>query len=97
MKALEGYEAYFDRPGAIFPRRTFQVAVDRDKCTGCGLCAALAPQLMGLDSTGKAFPRTTVVDWSPSDGDFVHQCPTSAIEARKLDRTPAAEDTPDAA
>ena len=98
MKALDGYQAYFDHPGAIFPRRRFQISVDRDKCTGCGLCAALAPNLMGLDSTGKAFPRTTVVDWSPADGDFVYQCPTSAIEARKLERTPAEpEATSDAA
>ena len=98
-KALDGYEAYFDHPGAIFPRRGFEVSVDRDKCTGCGLCAALAPQLMGLDSAGKAFPRTTLVDWSPADGDFVHQCPTSAIEARKIDRTTSKEPkiTPDAA
>jgi NTE family protein len=88
MKALDGYEAYFDRPGAIFPRRSFEITVSRDKCTACGLCATLAPQLMGLDSSGKAFPRTTIVDWSPSDGDFVAQCPTEAIEARKLDRTP---------
>jgi NTE family protein len=87
-KALEGYEAYFDRPGAIFPRRSFKIVVDRDKCTACGLCATLAPQLMGLDSSGKAFPRTTIVDWSPADGDFVAHCPTQAIEARKLDRSP---------
>jgi NTE family protein len=97
MKALDGYEAYFDRPGAIFPRRSFKITVDRDKCTACGLCAALAPQLMGLDSSGKAFPRTTIVDWSPSDGDFVAQCPAEAIEARKLDRVPESEMEPDAA
>jgi NTE family protein len=98
MKALEGYEAYFDRPGAIFPRRSFEITVDRDKCTACGLCATLAPQLMGLDSSGKAFPRTTIVDWSPSDGDFVAHCPTEAIEARKLDRSPVEpEATSDAA
>jgi NTE family protein len=98
MKALENYESYFDRPGSIFPRRSFRISVDRDKCTACGLCATLAPQLMGLDSSGKAFPRTTIVDWSPSDGDFVAQCPTEAIEARKLERTPVNPQlTPDAA
>jgi NTE family protein len=99
MKALEGYEQYFDRPGSIFPRRAFKISVDRDKCTSCGLCATLAPQLMGLDSSGKAFPRTTIVDWSPSDGDFVAHCPTQAIEARKLDRTTPAKPnvTPDQA
>jgi NTE family protein len=97
-KALEDYESYFDRHGSIFPRRTFEISVDRDKCTACGLCAVLAPQLMGLDSSGKAFARTTTVDWSPADGDFVAHCPTQAIEARKLDRTPAAaEMEPDAA
>jgi len=58
-----------------------QVEVDRDKCVGCGLCVALAPKLMGLDSTGKAFARTRFVDWSPADGDFVGQCPTLAISA----------------
>jgi hypothetical protein len=52
---------------------------------------------MGLDSSGKAFPRTTIVDWSPADGDFVHQCPTSAIEARKLDRNPVEPEAKDAA
>jgi NTE family protein len=98
MKALDGYEAYFDRPGAIFPRRSFQLSVDRDKCTACGLCATMAPQLMGLDASGKAFPRTTIVDWSPSDGDFVAHCPTQAIVARKLDRTSLeSEAEPDAA
>jgi NTE family protein len=97
IKALEGYEAYFDRPGSIFPRRSFQISVDRDKCTACGLCATLAPQLMGLDSTGKAFPRTTIVDWSPSDGDFVAHCPTEAIQTRKLDRSPVEPAKSDAA
>ena len=97
-KALENYESYFDRPASIFPRRRFSISVDRDKCTACGMCAALAPQLMGLDSTGKAFPRTTIVDWSPADGDFVAHCPTQAIEVRKLDRAPAEpEAEPDAA
>jgi len=57
-----------------------------DRCIGCGLCVALAPQHMGLDSSGKAFPRTRVVEWSPADGDFVHHCPTEAIAVRKLER-----------
>src|SRR3712207_9249426 len=60
VKALDGYQAYFDRPGSIFPRRSFHLSVDRDKCTACGLCATLAPNLMGLDSSGKAFPRTKI-------------------------------------
>ena len=93
MKALEEVDRYFEQPGGIFPRRRFAITVDRDRCTGCGLCPALAPTLMGLDSTGKAFARTTIVDWSPADGDFVHHCPTDAIVATKLDRNATPTET----
>ena len=41
---------------------------------------------MGLDATRKAFPRTRVVEWSPADGGFVHECPTTAITATNVDR-----------
>jgi hypothetical protein len=27
-----------------------------------------------------------VVEWSPADGGFVHECPTNAIEATNVDR-----------
>ena len=39
-----------------------------------------------LDATGKAFARTRVVEWSPADGGFVHECPTDAITATNVDR-----------
>jgi NTE family protein len=85
-KALQDIDELFDQPGGVFPRRRFALSVDDDRCIGCGLCVALAPALMGLDSRGKAYPRTTSVDWSPADGDFVHSCPTDAIHARKMER-----------
>lgn len=85
-QALEHYDAYLEQPGGVFPRKRVELTVSRDRCIGCGLCAALAPQLMGLDSSGKAFARTRTADWSPADGDFVHHCPTSAIEVRRLER-----------
>lgn len=84
-QALEHYDAYLEQPGGVFPRKRVEVSVSRERCIGCGLCAALAPQLMGLDSTGKAFARTRTADWSPADGEFVHHCPTSAIEVRRLE------------
>ncbi|HEY5060492.1 MAG TPA: patatin-like phospholipase family protein [Gemmatimonadaceae bacterium] len=86
LKALEDIDAFYDQPGGVYPRRRFELEVDRDKCIGCGLCVALAPNLMGLDADGKAYPRTRTVDWSPADGDFVQFCPTSAIVARKTER-----------
>ncbi len=86
LKALEDIDAFYDQPGGVYPRRRFEVEVDRDRCIGCGLCVSLAPNLMGLDGQGKAYARTRTTDWSPADGDFVHYCPANAITARKTER-----------
>jgi NTE family protein len=84
-KALEHFDTYLEQPGGIFPRKRVELNVIREKCIGCGLCAAIAPTYFGLDSSGKAFARTKVVEWSSADGDFVHHCPTLAIEATRQD------------
>jgi NTE family protein len=86
LKALEDIDAFYDQPGGVYPRRRFELSVSAEKCIGCGLCVSLSPNIMGLDSHGKAYPRTRTVDWSPADGEFVRQCPTSAIVARKTER-----------
>jgi NTE family protein len=86
MQALERFDSYLDRAGCVFPRRRVTIDVDRAKCTGCGTCVALAPAVMGLDASQKAFARTRVVEWSPADGGFVHECPTNAITATNVDR-----------
>ena len=85
-QALARFESYWERPGSVFPRRRVHVEVDVAKCIGCGICVALAPSVMGLDTTGKAFARTRLVEWSPADGGFVHECPTVAISATNVDR-----------
>ena len=95
----EGYRAAVDAlthlpeclaaKGGVFPRAAYRLAVDRERCTGCGFCAAIAPEAMGMDSRGKAFPKTEIVDWCSADGDFVRHCPTEAITASRL--TPAAD------
>jgi len=83
-EALNGFEAYLEQESGIYPRRHVQLEVSRERCIGCGMCAAMAPSIMGLDSAGKAFARTHIVEWSPADGDFVGACPTNAILARTL-------------
>jgi ferredoxin len=90
-QALARFDSYWGRQGCVFPRRRVQVDVDEDKCTGCGTCVALAPAVMGLDASNKAFARTRIVEWSPADGGFVHECPTSAITAHNVDRRGIAE------
>jgi NTE family protein len=85
MEACKHYEECITWGIGVFPRRPMQITVDREKCIGCTLCTALAPEIMAMDSHHKAYPLTPVVEWSPADGDFVHHCPTYAIEATRLD------------
>jgi len=85
MEACKHYEECITWGIGVFPRRAMQITVDRDKCIGCTLCTSLAPDVMAMDSHQKAYPLTPVVEWSPADGDFVHHCPTFAIEATRLE------------
>lgn len=86
VEALKDFDACVNSESGIFPRRQVALSVDREKCIGCTLCVALAPQVMAMDETGKAFARLPLVDWSPKDGDFVHHCPTYAIKAEPIER-----------
>jgi len=88
-EALQTLPETLAAPGGVFPRRSVRITVSEERCTGCGLCVALAPQLMGLDARRKAFALTHVVEWSPADGDFVRHCPTEAIAVHRLDRRPS--------
>jgi hypothetical protein len=38
-----------------------------------------------MDLDGKAQVLHSPVEWSRADGDFVHQCPTEAIEVHALE------------
>ena len=88
MEALATLDEVCAAPGGVFPRRSVRLTVDPDRCTGCGLCVSLAPQLMGLDARRKAYALTHVVEWSPADGDFVRHCPTDAIGVHRIERRP---------
>ncbi|HUF25595.1 MAG TPA: patatin-like phospholipase family protein [Gemmatimonadaceae bacterium] len=98
-KALSDVETALSAAGGVWPRLPVRLTVDPQKCIGCGLCAALAPRYMGMDRNQKAFARTQHVDWSPADGEFVHHCPTLAIEAVRQDGRPhiPTEESPAAA
>ena len=86
MDALSDYATCLSSDGGVFPRRKVEIVVNREKCVCCGLCVALAPALMAQDRSGKAHPIAPHVEWSPADGDFVHHCPTLAIEAKDESR-----------
>ncbi len=82
--ALRETDALLKAPGGIWPRRPIQIIVDRDKCTGCAMCVARAPDTMALDEQRKAYPISRVHDWSPADGAFVRVCPVDAISVSTL-------------
>jgi len=82
-RALEHLELYMQQARGVFPRKRVALSVSESKCIGCGLCAALAPTYMGMGSNGKAYVRIEEADWASSDGEFVHHCPTGAIEASR--------------
>jgi NTE family protein len=86
----------------VYPRRMVQLSVDPEKCIGCGICVALAPEVMEMGRDAKAHATPESLEWSPADGDFVQECPTEAITVRSLDGTlettrPMTEPTLDAA
>ena len=70
----------------VYPKRRVHLRVERNRCIGCGACLVHAPPgTFALDGSGKATLLEPEQCWSPVDGGFVHQCPTSAIVARALD------------
>ena len=88
VAALDQLGDELTRAGGVYPRRQVELSVDRERCIGCTTCVALAPRLMAMDATGKAYPTISRVEWSPADGDFVLHCPTGAIEARVVAASP---------
>ncbi|MBI5600233.1 MAG: patatin-like phospholipase family protein [Gemmatimonadetes bacterium] len=78
-EALDGVGDALYSAGGVYPRRRVELSVDRDRCTGCGVCATLAPDLMHLDADGKAVAVRGPHQWSRADGAFIHECPVQAI------------------
>jgi NTE family protein len=78
-EALTHLDELLDAPSGVYPRRQMEIAVNRDRCTGCGMCVAHAPGLMALDRDQKAYPLVPVHEFSPADGAFARCCPVDAI------------------
>jgi NTE family protein len=88
VEALRDFDACVNADTGVFPRKRIRISVDREKCIGCTLCVALAPDLMAMDESGKAVAKVPEIEWSPADGDFVHHCPTYAINAEPVNGGP---------
>jgi NTE family protein len=73
-------------PGGVYPRRLVDVTVDRERCIGCTACAAHFPGLLAMDESGKAYAKTSPIEWSRPDGEIIDQCPAHAISLRPVER-----------
>jgi NTE family protein len=69
----------------VYPRWSYRVTVDRDRCVGCGACVQLGPPgSFQLDDEGIAVVPPHDLRWSAVDEFTVALCPTGAIRAEKL-------------
>jgi ferredoxin len=57
------------------------VILDREKCTGLGICESIAPDHFEIDDEGQlAVLRDTIMDGEQADlEDAVRACPTGAL------------------
>ncbi|HLD35021.1 MAG TPA: ferredoxin [Patescibacteria group bacterium] len=53
--------------------------VDKTKCTGCGTCAALCPEVFGLGEDGFSYVKVLPSYDNFSIQDCVDSCPNQAI------------------
>ncbi|MBN1578854.1 MAG: ferredoxin [Chitinispirillaceae bacterium] len=55
--------------------------IDRETCTGCGLCEQTCPQVFEMDAEGKAVVKTETVpsEYEESSCAAAVECPVAAI------------------
>lgn len=73
-----------DLPPGVHPRGDVHIEIDRDKCVGCGVCAARLPAVFAMDETGKAVVHAPVQRWSALEMAMLRVCPTKAITGDQM-------------
>lgn len=70
-------------PG-LHPQREVAVKIERERCVGCGACAARVPEVFAMGSDGIATVKSERQWWSPVGDALLAICPTHAITAQQL-------------
>jgi NTE family protein len=83
-ETLKTLDATLAAPGGVFPRVPMTIAVDRQRCTGCGICVARHPDLLTRDADGTARPLYGVHTFSPAEGIMARCCPEGAISVTPM-------------
>ena len=87
LKALEDIDAFYDQPGGVYPRRRFEIEVDRDRVHRLRPLRRRSRRA-SWGSTRRAKrtrARTPPIGRRPT-AISSRYCPTSAIVARKIER-----------
>ena len=71
-------------PPGLHPQREVAVKVVRERCVGCGACAARTPEVFAMGSDGIATVKSERQWWSPAGDALLAICPTHAITAQQL-------------
>ncbi|MEZ4586423.1 MAG: patatin-like phospholipase family protein [Gemmatimonadales bacterium] len=66
-------------PAGIHPQREVEVRVDRERCTGCGVCYTRDPRIFAKGDDGKAIVRSPSQWWSPLGDRMAAWCHARAI------------------
>jgi ferredoxin len=56
-----------------------RIKINREKCIGCGTCAALAPEAFKINGDFKAKVKEGADPDSPAVRDAIKSCPVEAI------------------
>lgn len=62
----------------------FKIQQDREKCTGCGNCAAVCPSNWKMTKDGKASPIKTELNEVGCNQEAVNGCPVGIIKIIKI-------------
>lgn len=63
----------------VFTMKKFKITIDKNACIGCGSCMEICPEVLALDSEGKATVIAKTGDLNTKALDAARSCPVSAI------------------
>jgi ferredoxin len=61
-----------------------KIIQNREKCIGCGACAAICPQNWFMDDDNKSSPKKTLIEKEDCNKVAAEACPVQAIKIVKV-------------